>query len=384
MHSLRKFSLGVFMTAGLLGSSFFVSAEAQWWKSASIYQVYPRSFKDSNGDGVGDIPGVISKLDYLKDLGVEAIWVSPFFKSPQKDFGYDISNYRAVDPTMGQEGDAERLIQETHKRGMKIIFDMVMNHTSDQHPWFEESRSSRDNPKADWYIWRDQPNNWVSALGKPGWKYEPRRNQWYFASFLPFQPDLNYRNPEVKKAMLNHVRYWLEKGVDGFRLDIFNVIYKDAQFRNNPKTLKFLPNDEYVGFQYRKYTQNLPENHEFAKELRAVIEEYGSKYGSSERMLVGEVMGEHHRIKPFLGKNHDGLNLIFLFDILKFDFKADFFREKLALYEREYPAPYVPTYVFSNHDQMRSLSRLGGDLQDAKLLALLQLTARGVPVIYQG
>ena len=205
-----------------------------WYHKTTIYQIYPRSFYDSNHDGIGDLKGILSKLDYLHELGFETLWISPFFSSPQADLGYDISNYTDIAPEYGTMDDALQLIEEVHKRGMRIVFDMVMNHTSIEHDWFRESRSSRNNPKANWYIWRDKPNNWKSMTGGSGWHYAKERGQYYWSSFLPMQPDLNYRNPEVKKTMFDIVRFWLGKGVDGFRLDIFNVIYKDAEFRDNP------------------------------------------------------------------------------------------------------------------------------------------------------
>ena len=189
-----------------------------WYHKTSIYQIYPRSFRDTNGDGIGDLKGIIQKLDYLHELGFETLWISPFFSSPQADTGYDISSYTDIAPEYGSMEDALQLIEGVHQRGMKIVFDMVMNHTSDEHPWFRESRSSQDNPKANWYIWQDKPNNWQSMTGGSGWHYAPERNQYFWSSFLPFQPDLNYRNPEVKRAMLEIVRFWLGKGVDGFRL----------------------------------------------------------------------------------------------------------------------------------------------------------------------
>lgn len=364
-----------------------IAEQHPWWKSTTIYQIYPRSFFDTNGDGIGDIEGIIQKLDYLQDLGVETLWISPFFKSPQVDFGYDISDYCSIAPEYGDLAKAESLIQETHKRGMKILFDMVMNHTSNQHPWFLESKSSLNNPKSDWYIWRDgegdlPPNNWKSLLGGGSWQYEPERKQWYLASFLPFQPDLNYQNPEVKEAMFNAVRFWLDKGVDGFRLDIFNCIIKDPELRNNPFSWNPFPSIESPGgfFQKREYSVNFPGNFEFAKELRAVID----SYGKPDRILLGEVFGAHPTIKEFIGENQDGLHLIFLFDLLMFKFKASWFRKQLKLYETVYAEPFVPTYVFSNHDQYRSQKRIGNDNRKAKLLALFQLTTRGVATIYYG
>lgn len=347
----------------------------------SIYQIYPRSFYDANGDGMGDINGIIQKLDYISDLGFETIWISPFFASPQRDFGYDISDYFSIAPEYGTMRDAEQLIDEVHQRGMKIMFDMVLNHTSDEHAWFRESASSRDNAKADWYIWRDKPNNWKSIIGPSGWHYCDSRKQYYYASFLPFQPDLNYHNKEVKQQMWEVCRFWLSKGVDGFRLDIFNCIIKDKQFRDNPFSLfHIIPSEEYPGgnFQLRKYSVNQPENFELAKELRKVADEF-----SPPRILLGEVFGTQETISRYLG-NNDGLHLIFSFDILFFKFKASFFKNILLQYEQNFPHPKMPTVVFSNHDQWRSQRRLNNDLEKAKLIAVLQMTIRAVPVIYYG
>ncbi len=358
-----------------------------WWQATTIYQIYPRSFKDSNRDGIGDLAGIISKLDYIKDIGFETIWLSPFFASPQADFGYDISDYQAIAPEYGDMARTEELIAEIHARNMYVVFDMVLNHTSDQHPWFRESASGRDNAKADWYIWREgrgkrPPNNWQAMIGGSGWHYLPERHQWYFASFLPFQPDLNYRNPTVKETMLDIVRFWLRKGVDGLRLDIFNVIYKDQAFRDNPHTLNPFPSEDKVAFGFYKPTRtmNLPETMVFAAELRIVVDEFTDP----PRLLLGEVSGNHATIKGFLGERADRLNLIFLFDLLEFKFAAAYFRNKLQAYESEYATPLTPTYVFSNHDGRRSIGRIDADLEKAKLLALFQFTTRGVSVTYQG
>lgn len=354
-----------------------------WYQRQTIYHIYPRSFFDSNGDGIGDIPGIIRKLDYIRELGFETIWISPFFRSPQRDFGYDIADYFSIAPEFGTLEDVETLIRETHQRDMKIVFDIVMNHTSDQHPWFLESRSSRDNPKADWYIWRDKPNNWKSIVGPKGWQYCKERDQYYFASFFPFQPDLNYRNEAVKKSMFDMCRFWLRKGVDGFRLDIFNCIIKDQSFRDNPFSLLHIaPSPEYPGgnFQIRKYSLNQPENFELARELRSVVDEFAGP----PRFLIGEVFGTHDKIKQFLGGKQDGLHLVFLFDILFFKFSASFFRKKILEFEHHYPAPDMPTVVFSNHDQLRSIRILGNNMEKAKVIALLQFTLRCVPVVYYG
>ncbi len=365
-----------------------------WHHKTTIYQIYPRSFYDSNGDGIGDIPGIIQKLDYVHELRFETIWISPFFASPQADTGYDVSDYTDIAPEYGTMCDALQLIDEVHKRGMRIVFDMVMNHTSIEHPWFKESRSSRGSPKAGWYIWRDsplpmgegpgvrvKPNNWQSMTGGSGWHYVRERGQYFWASFLPFQPDLNYRNPEVKEAMFNIVRFWLGKGVDGFRLDIFNVIYKDAEFRDNPFTFKLMPTEDDPSgfFQEAKYTLNQPESFEFARELRNVCNEFG------ERLLLGEVSGNKQIIRKFLGKeNNDGLTLVFDFEMLGFKFTAEYFRELIRNTEKHFPDPFMPVYVFSNHDRRRSIHRLGDDTRKAKLLHMLQLTVRGVPCMYYG
>ena len=352
-----------------------------WYHKTSIYQIYPRSFYDSNHDGIGDLKGILSKLDYLTELGFETLWISPFFSSPQADLGYDISSYTDIAPEYGSMDDALLLIEEIHKRGMKIVFDMVMNHTSIEHEWFKESRSSRTNPKADWYLWRDKPNNWKSMTGGSGWHYAKERGQYFWSSFLPFQPDLNYRNPEVKKIMLDTVRFWLSKGVDGFRLDIFNVIYKDAEFRDNPFTFQLAPTETNPSgfFQEAKYTLNQPESFAFAKELRAACDEFG------EKLLLGEISGDRATTQKFLGtKTNDGLTLAFDFDMLTFKFTAEYFRDLIQKIEAHVPDPFMPVYVFGNHDRRRSIDRLGNDLQKAKLLHMLQLTVRSVPCLYYG
>lgn len=352
-----------------------------WYHKTTIYQIYPRSFYDSNGDGIGDLQGIIQKLDYIRNLGFETIWISPFFSSPQMDVGYDVADYQNISPEYGTMDDALQLIEEVHRRGMRVVFDMVMNHTSNEHPWFKESSTSRDNPKSDWYIWRDKPNNWQSMTGGSGWHYAPERGQYFWSSFLPFQPDLNYRNPEVKQAMLDIVRFWLAKGVDGFRLDIFNVIYKDAEFRNNPFLLKAIPTEDDPSgfFQEARYNLNRPESFEFARELRAVTQEFG------ERMLLGEVSGNRELIRKYSGdETNHGLGLVFDFGMLNYEFRADYFRHLILEMEAHYPAPFMPVYVFSNHDRHRSIRRVGGDLLKARLLAMLQLTVRGVPCMYYG
>lgn len=370
---------------------FAQSDKPVWWKSTTVYQIYPRSFYDTDGDGLGDLNGILQKLDHVKGLGFETIWISPFFKSPQCDFGYDISDYRSIAPEYGDMETCIKLIDEIHKRDMKIVFDLVMNHTSDEHDWFKESASSKDNPKADWYVWKDgrgkdgrkPPNNWKATIGGSGWHWHEGRKQFYWASFLEFQPDLNYSNPEVKNAMLDVARFWLSQGVDGFRLDIFNSIYEDTSFANNPASLKIVPSEESPDgfFQKMKYNVNQEGSFRFATELRALVD----SFQNPERFMVGEVFGDVETTKKFCsyeGKN--GLHTIFLFQTLSTPFKAKKWLKTIEHFEENFPEPFVPTYVFSNHDRRRSITPLGSDVRKAKLMALLQFTVRGIPFAYYG
>ncbi|NMC07658.1 MAG: alpha-glucosidase [Candidatus Lokiarchaeota archaeon] len=360
-----------------------------WWKRTVVYQIYPRSFCDSNGDGIGDLQGIINKLDYLKDLDVETLWLSPPYASPQVDFGYDISNYRDIAPEYGTMQTMEALIKAVHDHEMKIVLDMVLNHTSDQHPWFLESKSSKYNEKRDWYIWRDgkkpggkkPPTNWNAVTSGNGWHYDPATDQWYWAQFLAIQPDLNYRNPDVKKEMLDTCRFWLDKGVDGFRLDMISSIYEDAEFRDNPRSWRLLPGKEEnaVLFQKPVHTLDHPDTLAFMKELRAVLDEY-----KPARFMVGEVAGPLPVLKKYMGDKADGLNLVFIFQALGLKLDAAHVRQFLADVDGTFQDPFMPTLVFSNHDRMRRISRLGGSIEKAKLNVALQLTARGVPFIYQG
>lgn len=357
-----------------------------WWQSAVFYQIYPTSFKDSNGDGIGDIAGIIDKLDHLLYLGVKAVWISPFYESPWVDGGYDISNYCKPHEKMGTMGDVEQLIKKLHDHDIKVVFDMVMNHSSNKHAWFIDSEN-KNNGKEDWYIWKkgkgkNPPNNWKSSTGGNGWNYSKIRKEWYFASFLPFQPDLNYRNPEVKKRMFEQVKFWLDKGVDGFRLDIFNMIMKDKSFQNNPFSLKPFPSEENSNgfFQNTLYTINHPDNYTLAEELRNVLDTHSER----EKFLVGEVFGNHEILKNFMGNGRNRLHASFQFDQLNFKFSAKFFGEKIESYKTHFSSPYMPTLVFGNHDRKRYIERLHNDLQKAKLIAMYQLTSRGIPFIYSG
>jgi len=368
-------------------------ADLPWWKRTTVYQIYPRSFADSNGDGIGDLPGILGRLDYLQDLGVETLWLSPFFESPQADFGYDISDHFAIAPEYGTRDDVRRLIDELHARGMKIVFDMVLNHTSDQHPWFRASRQDRGSPLRDHYIWRDgrgkdgrsPPNNWKSILGGSGWHRDEATGQWYWASFLPFQPDLNYRNPVVKAAMLDVVRHWLKEGVDGLRLDIFNALFKDASFADNPFSFRPVPSEKnpHGFFQRYKHTIDHPDTIAFARELREVVDEHTDP----PRFLVGEVFGDPETLRRYCGEAASALHLVFLFESMTTPFSGKAVRRLIAEFERAFPEPFSPTYVFGNHDRPRLIHRFGApETRDAKakLIATLQLTVRGVPFIYYG
>ncbi|BCT67717.1 alpha-glucosidase [Nitrosospira sp. NRS527] len=379
------------MTGSFKSSIFPDDPDGEWWKKTTVYQIYPRSFFDTNGDGIGDIPGVIEKLDYLKDLGYETIWISPFTESPQRDFGYDISDYFSISPQYGDMALFEKLVQEVHRRKMKLVFDLVLNHTSNEHAWFKESASSRDNPKADWYIWKDgkgrngmkPPNNWRAMAGNKAWTYYPERKQFNYTAFLPFQPDLNYHNPEVKQAMFDVVRFWLKKGVDGFRLDIISAIYEDAELRSNPPSFRLTPSDKSLSIFFQNLKNNFlhEKSFEFATELRNVVDEFDNP----RRVLIGESHGDEALINRFCyhnGKN--GLNAIFLFKAISTPFKAENYRQMLLTFEEHFPEPLIPTLVFANHDRTRIISRLGGSVAKAKLLALFQFTCRGIPFTYFG
>ena len=362
-----------------------MAEQIPWWQKTTIYQIYPRSFMDSNGDGIGDLQSINSKLDYLQDLGFETIWISPFFASPQADWGYDISDYLSIAPEYGQLGDVEQLIIEVHRRQMRVLFDLVLNHTSDQHPWFESSRTSKDDPRRDWYIWRDgkgsrPPNNWRSIVGGSAWHFDAQTKQWFYASFLPFQPDLNYRNPDVVSQMMAVAKYWLDMGVDGFRLDIFHSLFKDEEFRDNPWSTKLFSRDYPAGFfQDFLYNFNQPETFEFACQLRQLANSY-----PSPKLLLGEIFADTSTSKKYLGQDIPGLNLVFLWNLLNVRPEAAYLRDILAQNETNYSPPYTPVLVYGNHDHQRLMSRIRKHDRLASLLAIFQFTARGVPVTYYG
>lgn len=348
-----------------------------WWRDGVIYQIYPRSFADGNNDGLGDLPGITGKLDYLADLGVDALWLSPFYPTPDKDFGYDISDYTDVDPRFGSLADLDHLVQAAHARGLRVILDLVLNHTSDQHAWFRESRASRLNPKADWYIWKERPpNNWQSVFGGPAWTRLPERDQYYYHMFLPEQPDVNWRNPDVRAAMLDVVRFWLERGVDGFRLDVFNVYFKDDQFRSNPPRLALRPFDRQV----HHYDSDRPEMTSLLKELRAVLDAYPDRYA------VGETFySTPGKIARYCGP--EGLHAAFSFDFTHAPFQAArLLKHILDWEELETQRGILPNYVLGNHDTPRMATRhaSGEDDRRLKVLMALLLTLRGTPFLYYG
>ncbi len=365
-----------------------MTSEWTWWKHGVIYQIYPRSFQDSNGDGIGDLPGIISRLDYLSDtLGIDAIWLSPFYRSPMADFGYDVSDYCDVDPIFGTLDDADALIAACHERGLKLIVDFVPNHSSDQHPWFIESRSSRDNPKRDWYIWRDpkpdgsEPNNWLANFGGRPWTFDAATGQYYLHLFLPEQPDLNWRNPEVRDAMYGAMRFWLERGVDGFRIDVAHFVIKHPEFADNPPA----PPGHISGLQARyPYDTQLhvndvgrPEVHQVFREMRALVDEYPDRY------TVGEIT-EHDPEKwaSYYGDG-DELHMPFNFSMMHLEWDAAAFRDSVLTIEEAVPDDAWPNYVLSNHDVVRIASRVGKAAR-TRVAMMMLLTLRGTPTLYYG
>lgn len=357
-----------------------------WWKHGVLYEIWPRSFYDSDGDGSGDLRGIAEKLDYLSDLGVDGVWLGPVNTSPMVDQGYDVSDYRGIDPLYGSMADFELLIVEAHRRGIRVIMDMVFNHTSDRHPWFVESRSSRDNPKRNWYLWHDgrrgrRPNNWAALAGGSAWTWDRATSQYYLHSFMKEQPDLNWRNGEVRKAVYDVMRFWLDKGVDGFRLDIMNYFLKDHALRDNPWSLSAGP---FTGFQEHRYTRNGPGMEEILKELRSVLDEY------DDRMMVAEVYVADEGpavAASYLGENGELGHLAFDFSLLFTRLKAAAFGYAVDRWYAAIPEKGWPCNVLSNHDRPRAVSRYGGvkDGQErAKLLAVFLLTIRGTPFIYYG
>ncbi len=355
-----------------------------WWQRGIVYQIYPRSFQDSDGDGVGDLPGITGRLDYLEWLGVDAIWISPFFPSPMADFGYDVSDYCDVEPLFGSLGDFDRLVAEAHARGLRVILDFVANHSSEEHPWFLESRASRENPKRDWYIWRDPapnggpPNNWLAAFGGSAWEWDDATGQYYLHSFLKEQPDLNWRNPEVEAAMHGVLRFWMERGVDGFRVDALRRLIKDEHFRDD------LPNPDYHAGPGQDpwkallhvHSLDRPEIHEVIARMRRVLDEYG------ERVMIGELYLPVERLVAYYGAEGEGCHLPFNFQLLELPWDARTLAAAIERYESLLPPHGWPNWVLGNHDRPRIASRVGA--AQARIAAMLLLTLRGTPTMYYG
>ncbi|MCF3639540.1 DUF3459 domain-containing protein [Rhizobium sp. TRM95111] len=373
-----------------------LSPDKDWWRGAVIYQIYPRSFQDTNGDGIGDLKGITERLSHVASLGADAIWISPFFTSPMKDFGYDVADYQDVDPIFGGLADFDLLIAEAHRLGIRVMIDLVLSHTSDKHPWFVESRSSRSNPKADWYVWADSkpdgtpPTNWLSIFGGSAWQWDPTRLQYFMHNFLTSQPDLNLHNPEVQDALLSVGRFWLERGVDGFRLDTINFYFHDKELRDNPslaperRNAQTAPAVNPYNYQEHLYDKNRPENLDFLKRFRALMEEFPAiaavgEVGDSQRGL--EIAGEYT-------SGGDKMHMCYAFEFLAPDpLTPAFIAETQHALEKAAPEGWV-CWAFSNHDVVRHVSRWGLGVTDhdahAKLLASLLLSLRGSVCIYQG
>ncbi len=367
---------------------------SEWWRGASIYQIYPRSFQDTNGDGVGDLPGITAHLPYVAGLGVDAIWISPFFTSPMKDFGYDVSNYRDVDPTFGTLVDFDRLVAEAHRLGLKVLIDQVLSHSSDQHAWFKESRASRMNPKADWYVWAEArpdgtpPNNWQSVFGGSAWSWEPRRRQYYLHNFLESQPDLNFHHEPVQAQLLDEVRFWMERGVDGFRFDACNFHFHDRKLRNNPPAkpgkveLTSVREGNPYGLQVHRYDKSRPENLPFLKRLRSLMNAYGA-------MSVGEV-GDEGALATMADYTAEGdkLHMAYGFSLFTEEFSAGRIRSVVQEFEKRIKrGGGWGCWSLSNHDCVRVVSRWGRGVDDAglaKLLVAVLGSLRGSFCIYQG
>ena len=363
-----------------------------WWRGAVIYQIYPRSFRDSNDDGIGDLPGIVERLDHIASLGVDAIWISPFFRSPMADFGYDIADYRDVDPMFGTLADIDRLIAEAHARNLKVIIDQVLSHTSIEHAWFRESRESRDNPKADWYVWADArpdgapPNNWLSLFGGVAWRWEPRRGQYFLHNFLSSQPDLNFHNSQVRAAQLDNLKFWLDRGVDGFRMDAINFCFHDAALRDNPpkpaelRTGRGFSPDNPYAFQYHWYNNTQPENIGFIEDVRALLDRYPGA------TTLGEISSEDSLATMAEYCTPSRLHMGYSFELLTDDYSVAHIRgtvERLEATMRE----GWPCWAISNHDVRRAVTRWGGDAPSddfARQLVALVCALRGSVCLYQG
>src|SRR5829696_1359296 len=356
-------------------------AAFRWWQTGVVYQIYPRSFQDSNGDGIGDLRGIAARLDHLVSLGVDAVWISPIYPSPMADFGYDVSDHCAVHPDFGTLADFDALLAAAHGRGLKVILDYVPNHTSDRHPWFLESRSSRTNQKRDWYIWRDgkrdgsPPTNWLSEFGGPGWTWDEATGQYYYHAYLKEQPDLNWRNLDARQAMLEVLRFWFERGVDGFRVDAIHLLFEDEQLRDNPINKHCREGMSPSRRLIRAHTMDQPEVHEAIAAMRRVADTF------EDRVMIGEAYLPIDRLMAYYGLDLTGFHLPFNFHLLSTPWHPIAVAALIEAYEAALPPGAWPNWVLGNHDHSRLASRLG--LRQARVAAMLLLTLRGTPTIYQ-
>lgn len=353
-----------------------------WWQHGVVYQIYPRSFQDSDGDGIGDLRGIIARLDYLEWLGVDAIWISPVYPSPMADFGYDISDYTGIHPLFGTMADFDELLEQAHQRGIRLILDLVPNHTSDQHPWFLDSRGSRTHPKRNWYIWKDPsptgglPNNWLSVFGGSAWEWDAATGQYYYHSFLKEQPDLNWRNPEVAGVMLEVMRYWLDKGVDGFRVDVLWYLIKDLQLRDNPVNPDYRPDMAEHEKLLPVYSTDQPEVQEIVLQMRQLLNAY------DDRLMIGEIYLPIPQLMRYYGPHNNGAHLPFNFLLVSLPWHATEIGTAIDEYEAALPTGGWPNWVLGNHDRLRIVSRVG--MEQGRVAAILLLTLRGTPTIYYG
>jgi alpha-glucosidase len=356
---------------------------APWWQKAVIYQIYPRSFQDSDGDGVGDLAGMLRRLDYLSWLGVDAVWICPIYPSPMADFGYDVADYVGIDPLFGTIADLDRLVAALHARGISLILDFVPNHTSDQHPWFKEAGASPESPRRDWYIWRDPapgggpPNNWVSQAGGSAWAFDTASGQYYYHAFLASQPDLNWRNPAVRAAMYDVLRFWLERGVDGFRVDVLWHMIKDSRFRDDPLNPDYREGQPDFRRVRALYSADQPEVLEIAQEMRRVLAAY-----PGERLLIGEIYLPVERLAAYYGPELSAVHLPFNFNLMWAPWRPDAIMRLIQEYEAVLPPGGWPSWVLGNHDQRRVASRVGP--AQARVAMVLLLTLRGTPTLYNG
>lgn len=353
-----------------------------WWQKGIIYQIYPRSFQDSNGDGIGDLSGILQRLDYLTWLGVDAVWLSPIFPSPMADFGYDVSDYTGIHSIFGTMDEFDALLEAVHERGLKLLLDLVPNHTSNHHSWFLEARSSRDNPKRDWYLWRDPapgggvPNNWRSVFGGPAWTLDEATGQYYYHAFLKEQPDLNWRNPDVQDAMMDVMRFWFDKGVDGFRIDVLWHLIKDKRWRDNPHNPDYDPDEAPYNELIPTFSTDQPEVHDIVERMRSVADSYG------DRLLIGEIYLPIHKLVVYYGQGGSGVHLPFNFQLITLPWDAEEIDAVVSEYEGALPSDGWPNWVLGNHDQPRVASRVGQE--QARIAAMLLLTLRGTPTLYYG